>query len=233
MTLWMVLLSTICFECCWRLCNDCVSCGWRKLGKLGTQETEKQLRIKFFSILNLPAIQLEHQDPYCKERRRRRRSVAIGCSLTRHLQLQSFLPAVHFAHCLLLVESVYTLIAASLHGTFLMLRISYMQLLTSLNEFESLYGHDNMSYSVHLLHHLARTVREWGPSQGTLNFMFHNSNGFQLDLFNDTQGVSVHMCRTFALYRLILTAKYLSDKSESIKYFLSKCISQHPKAKRV
>jgi hypothetical protein len=146
--------------------------------------------------------------------------------------LQGVLPSVYFAHYLLLVESVFILLSNSITPD--ELTYAEHQLHNFVGEFSVLYGLEHMSYNIHLLQHLATSVREWGPLWGTSNFMFESSNGFLLDLFNGTQGISVQICRTFALYRHlpILTARYLNGHSDNIENFLSKCISKRNKGKR-
>lgn len=146
--------------------------------------------------------------------------------------LQGVLSSNYFAHYLLLVESVFILLSNSITPD----ELSYAehQLHTFVGDFATLYGLEHMSYNIHLLQHLATSVREWGPLWGTSNFMFESSNGFLLDLFNGTQGISVQICRTFALYRNlpVLTAKYLNSCSENIETFVAKCMSKRYKKKR-
>ena len=146
--------------------------------------------------------------------------------------LQGVLPSNYFAHYLLLVESLFILLSNSISPD--ELTYAEHQLHNFVAELTVLYGLEYMSYNIHLLQHLATSVREWGPLWGTSNFMFENSNGFLLDLFNGTQGISVQICNTFALYRNlpILTAKYLSNSSENVDNFLAKCLSKRYKRKR-
>jgi hypothetical protein len=55
--------------------------------------------------------------------------------------------------------------------------------------------------------------------------MFESSNGFLLDLFNGTQGVSVQICNTFTICRKlpIFTLQYLNNVPDNVTEFVSKC----------
>ena len=49
--------------------------------------------------------------------------------------------------------------------------------------FEKLYGAANASFNVHLLMHLAASVRNWGPLWATSTFPFESFNGTLLRFF--------------------------------------------------
>ena len=50
--------------------------------------------------------------------------------------------------------------------------------------FEKLYGAASVSFSVHLLMHMAESVRNWGPLWATSTFPFESFNGTLLRFFN-------------------------------------------------
>jgi len=132
--------------------------------------------------------------------------------------LHGTLPSKYFAHYLLLVEGISKLLLNSISIADLDAAENYLHLFVS--QFQELYGIEFMTYNIHFLQHAASSVRDWGPLWSYSNFMFESSrpNRFLLDLFNGTQGVSVQICRTFAIYRNlpVLASKYLDSGNDSV-----------------
>ncbi len=63
---------------------------------------------------------------------------------------------------------------------------------------ESLYGKQEISYNIHLLTHLAESVRRHGPLSLTSTFVFEGHNGRLLKLFNGTQHVPLQITQNLA-----------------------------------
>ena len=55
--------------------------------------------------------------------------------------------------------------------------------------FQILYGESAMTFNVHLLSHLAKSVRLWGPLWANSAFVFENANGNLLKLVQGTKGI--------------------------------------------
>ena len=64
-------------------------------------------------------------------------------------------------------------------------------------EFKDLYGEESITFNVHLLTHLAESVRNWGPLWDTAAFNFENENGKLLKLYNGAQHVHKQMVKKF------------------------------------
>ncbi|KAK9976617.1 hypothetical protein ABG768_021822 [Culter alburnus] len=68
-------------------------------------------------------------------------------------------------------------------------------------QFEMLYGIKNVSFNVHLLTHLAESVRNWGPLWATSTFSFESFNGTLLKYFSGTTHVPVQIVKTFLRWK--------------------------------
>ncbi len=56
-----------------------------------------------------------------------------------------------------------------------------------------LYGEQFVSYNVHLMLHLPKSVLQWGPLWGTSAFIFKDCYGKLLSLYHGTQDVLTQM----------------------------------------
>lgn len=68
-------------------------------------------------------------------------------------------------------------------------------------DFERLYGAANVSFNVHLMAHLAASVRNWGPLWATSTFPFESFNGTLLKFFNGTTHVPTQIIKRFLRWR--------------------------------
>ena len=64
-------------------------------------------------------------------------------------------------------------------------------------DFKKLYGTCHMTFNVHLMTHLAASVRNWGPLWATSTFPFEAYNGTLLTFFNGTTHVPIQMANRF------------------------------------
>ena len=71
------------------------------------------------------------------------------------------------------------------------------------SNFEMLYGVEHMSYNVHLLLHMADSVRDWGPIWCYSAYSFESANGLFLKLFHGTQSVGKQIVLSFLLMQRI------------------------------
>ena len=109
------------------------------------------------------------------------------------------IPRSFYLHFLLLVEAVYLLTSSSIS------RRDINRANTCLSQFvcrfEELYGKHHLSYNIHQLLHITKTVVDWGPLPCYSSYIFEGFNGILLRLFHGTQAVPKQICSTFLLYR--------------------------------
>ncbi|KAK0144391.1 hypothetical protein N1851_017239 [Merluccius polli] len=90
-------------------------------------------------------------------------------------------------------------------------------------EFQGLYGTANVSFNVHLMTHLAASVRNWGPLWATSTFSFESFNGTLLTYFNGTTHVPVQIMKRY-LREKSLTKKgatVMQNANEDVKDLFS------------
>ena len=126
---------------------------------------------------------------------------------------QSMLPSKYWNHWLLLSNAVYILLGIDISTDFI--NKAELCLYKFVCDFKDLYGAENISFNVHLLTHLADSVRNWGPLWGTSAFYFENENGKLLNSFHGTQHVQKQMVKKFFGLKVV-------------DYFVNKCVRDAP-----
>lgn len=108
--------------------------------------------------------------------------------------LKGVLPEKYLKHWFKLVKGVSLLLGENISP----LHISESEgLLTEfVQEMETLYGINNVTFNVHLCLHLPNTVRNWGPLWAQSAFVFESYNGIILDMIKSSQGVSLQIMKT-------------------------------------
>ncbi|KYN20119.1 hypothetical protein ALC57_07547 [Trachymyrmex cornetzi] len=109
--------------------------------------------------------------------------------------LKNILPLKYYKHHCLLVSAIYT---------FLRNKISISDidnttwnLVQYVTEFQKLYGPQNMTFNVHLLLHLGKTVLMFGPLWCYSAFSWESGNGFLLKFVKGTRGVLTQIARKY------------------------------------
>ncbi|KYQ53908.1 hypothetical protein ALC60_07166 [Trachymyrmex zeteki] len=109
--------------------------------------------------------------------------------------LKNILPLKYYKHHCLLVSAIYT---------FLRNKISISDidnttwnLVQYVIHFQKLYGPQNMTFNVHLLLHLDRTVLMFGPLWCYSAFSWESGNGFLLKFVKGTRGVLTQIARKY------------------------------------
>lgn len=115
--------------------------------------------------------------------------------------LKSYLPNKFYIHFALLVEGISIL----LKDTISPVSLDHCDLVLTkfVQDFEDLYGLNNVSFNVHLCLHLTKSVRSFGPLWAHSAFIYESFNGDLLKMIRGTQAVSLQICKTFALKRAI------------------------------
>ncbi|KAJ8022423.1 hypothetical protein HOLleu_37316 [Holothuria leucospilota] len=115
--------------------------------------------------------------------------------------LKGILPAAFLSHTLLLVHALWIL----LQDTVTLDEISMCEIV--LTKFvigmEELYGIEHMTYNVHLMLHLSKTVQLWGPLWSNSCFPFEGYNRKIKSLFHGTRYVQAQIAQNFTVMRLL------------------------------
>lgn len=128
--------------------------------------------------------------------------------------LKGILPARFWNHLFLLVFGIYTLLQDKIKTRSVLL--SELALKKFVIEFQRIYGKDHMTFNIHLLTHIAQSVKQWGPLWATSAFPFESNMGTLLKYFNGTQNVPSQIVRKFMLWKeLPEKAKHTSAKVQS------------------
>ena len=116
--------------------------------------------------------------------------------------LSGILPQPFYGHLLLLVEAAFLLTSSSISCQDL--NKANACLLKFVWRFEELYGKQHMTYNVHQLLHVTKTVTDWGPLFSYSSYIFEGFNMVLVKLFHGTQAVPKQIANSFLLYKGIL-----------------------------
>ena len=101
--------------------------------------------------------------------------------------LQSKLPPLYWHHYSLLVCTMHILLKDEISSN--ELQAVEIMVKDFLNLFPILYGQINCTHNVHLISHLTRYVKLWGPLWTHSSFCFENKNGLIKSLFHGTNDI--------------------------------------------
>ena len=133
------------------------------------------------------------------------------------------LDPTYYRHFLLLIDTMEILYGNPF--TIEQLEIANQKLNKFVNEYETLYGSQNMFYNVHLLNHITDNAKNFGPLHATSLFTFENMNSVINNFINGPNGPTVQIC--FKHY-LFFTNYYSANEkiSEKCKEFCSTIINR-------
>lgn len=131
-------------------------------------------------------------------------------------------------HLSLLVSALFLLLKEGI--TFQDINKADDLLLEFVVRFQLLYGEASMTFNVHLLTHLTKSVKLWGPLWAHSAFVFENANGGLLKLVHGTKCVALQIVNKFLLHRAIphFSAKYAV--SERVQEFCLE-LTEYPRVK--
>ncbi|MGH0116610.1 UNVERIFIED_CONTAM: hypothetical protein FKN15_057450 [Acipenser sinensis] len=139
--------------------------------------------------------------------------------------LKDMLPTAYYSHWALLVEGISVLLSSNLSR----------EDITHANEalayfvacVEDLYGKEHMSFNIHMLLHLAKSVTNWGPLWCHSAFVFENCNGKLLDLVKNSKDVPLQVCKNFLILRALpqIAKPHLRNASAEFQLFFSRMTS--------
>lgn len=115
--------------------------------------------------------------------------------------LQGYVPNVYLKHIRLLSASVYTLLKENI--TFAEVDEAERMTLSFVKEHQHLFGKDNMVMVIHLIKHMAESVRKLGPLWAHSAFPFERNNGQLLRWVNGTSDVVHQISSKYVLSKTI------------------------------
>lgn len=127
--------------------------------------------------------------------------------------LEGVLDSRYLKHLSLLVSAVFFLLQESV--TYEEVNKADVMLLEFVVKFQLLYGETAMTFNVHLLTHLAKSVKLWGPLWAHSAFVFESANGSLLKLVHGTKCVAVQIVNKFLLHKALAcfaTKHLISDR---------------------
>ncbi|XP_040073852.1 uncharacterized protein LOC120846228 [Ixodes scapularis] len=134
--------------------------------------------------------------------------------------LKGCLPERYLKHFALLSNGIYILLKNSISRS----GVNEADIL--LTQFvcgvQELYGSHAMTFNVHVLSHMAKSVKEWGPLWAHSAFPFESGNGFLLKLSKGTRKVPLQIAKNLLLYRSVSTFVNKYGKDKQVRQFCAK-----------
>ncbi|KAJ8048972.1 hypothetical protein HOLleu_01500 [Holothuria leucospilota] len=134
--------------------------------------------------------------------------------------LKGVLPSRYLAHMLLFVLAVWVLLQESVTED--EISICEIILVKFVIQMKELYDAQHVSYNVHLLMHLADTVRNCGPLWSNSCFPFEGYNRKIKSLFHGTRYVQAQIAQNFTLLQIL--RNQVERFPASVPHSILKCI---------
>lgn len=143
--------------------------------------------------------------------------------------LEGVLESRYLKHLSLLVSSIFLLLQQSI--TCEEVNKADVMLLEFVIKFQLLYGETAMTFNVHLLTHLAKSVKLWGPLWAHSAFVFESANGNLLKLFHGTKSVAVQIVNKFLLHKAVASFTTKHVISDRVLNFYREC-TEYPRVQK-
>lgn len=130
--------------------------------------------------------------------------------------LLNILPLNYVIHYSLLVDCVHLYLSTEISRDELLEAATKMD--KFVQEFERLYGTENMTYNIHLLKHIKDCVEYCGPLWVYSNFPFENNNGILKKYVKGTKDVLKQITSKYC-YNMLLNSKSYSKFPPNVKKF--------------
>ncbi|XP_051807764.1 uncharacterized protein LOC127535044 isoform X2 [Acanthochromis polyacanthus] len=131
--------------------------------------------------------------------------------------LNGVLQQRYFRHLSLLVSSVFILLKEQI--TFDEINKADEMLFEFVARVQLIYGEAQMTSNVHLLTHLCKSVKLWGPLWAHSAFVFENANGCLLKLVHGTKSIAMQVATKFLLFKSIPILTTHFAVSDNVKKF--------------
>lgn len=133
--------------------------------------------------------------------------------------LKGILPEKYLCHWALLIEGISILLGTELTPE--QLSHADAALVYFVGCVQSLYGKEQMTFNVHSLLHLGRSVAHWGPLWAHSAFMFEDFNGYLLKQVKSSQAVPQQICKRVLIARAFprLAKQFLAHAPTEVQDF--------------
>ena len=134
--------------------------------------------------------------------------------------MKEFLPHSYYSHWMLLSQAIYFLLKKEIYAD--EINVAELCLCKFVMKVQTLYGVEHSSYNVHLLIHLAESVREWGSLWANSAFIYEDSNGKLLNMYNGTQYVPMQIAQRFLAFQHLIwhgPSVFKSSSDETFNLF--------------
>lgn len=152
----------------------------------------------------------------------------LYCSLP---VLKGILPQKYLCHWGLLIEGVSILLGSELNAG--LISHAHEALDYFVGGVQTLYGKEHMTFNVHSLLHLSKSVVHWAPLWAHSAFRFEDFNGHLLRRVKSSQAVPQQICKRVALSRAFprLAKQFLKNAPAVVKDFCNEMrnVKQHVK----
>ena len=128
-------------------------------------------------------------------------------------------PPVYWHHYSLLVTAMHILLQSETNNT--LINAAELMIKDFCELLPKLYGYRNCTHNMHLLTHLAKYVRLWGPLWTHSLFPFENKNGLLKKDFLGTNNIAKQLffnVDTKITLQLLIPQLQLSDDDTVIRY---------------
>ncbi|XP_037502213.1 uncharacterized protein LOC119376472 [Rhipicephalus sanguineus] len=130
--------------------------------------------------------------------------------------LEGILERKYLQHWACLVESLHLLLEEHLFTCDLAIAEKY--LLEFHIKTEVLYGKESMTYNMHQVTHLAKSVHQWGPLWSHSAFPFESGNGSLKSTVKATNGIPHQICRSLQMQSAVYELTKLSEAPQILAY---------------
>lgn len=149
--------------------------------------------------------------------------------------LKGILPQKYHSHWALLIEGISILLGSELNAE--LINHAHEALVYFVGGVQSLYGKEHMTFNVHSLLHLSKSVVNWGPLWAHSAFMFEDFNGYLLKQVKSSHAVPQQICKRVALSRAFprLAKQFLTNAPAEVKDFCNdmrqgnQCVKEYKK----
>jgi len=136
------------------------------------------------------------------------------------LCLRELILTKYIEHLALLVSAIYILLQNSI--TSVQLQTTHILLLKYVVDFQKYYGKNSMTYNVHLLLHLTKSVENWGPLWATNCFCFENGNRLLLLMKKYPSHIMLQIARRFMYIKSLINFTDNILASDNVRQFCQK-----------
>lgn len=130
--------------------------------------------------------------------------------------LEGILCIPYLSHWALLVESLHAMMQGSIHQR--ELDTAEHLLLTFVCKTQDLYGEAAMTYNIHQLLHIVKSVRLWGPLWAHSSYPFECGNGKIKASIKAANGIPHQVCRMLAIEALTEKLVQVTDNERAVIY---------------